>query len=146
LSTRHFAIQPGPAAAPRDRSGRFEAWLPLHELLDAVAEVAEHAAETLGCLPEAVSKGAWDRARLACGRIDLPTAEGVRNRLDRTWSEVLKMALGAPAGRVYRRGVLAAHPVFRGDDRLIIPALRWAGRWGGGIAGRRSRAGPAPPG
>lgn len=117
---------PTPPAAPRDPSGRFQASLPLHELLDGVAEVARHAAETRGCPPEAVSKGAWNRARLACERTDLPTAEGARKRLDRTWPEFLKMALGAPAGRMYRRGVLAAHPVFRGDDRLIIPALRWA--------------------
>jgi hypothetical protein len=95
-------------------------------LLDGVAEVARHAAEDSDCLPDAVSKGAWDRARLASERTDLPTAEGARKRLDRTWPEVLKMALGVPASRMHRRGVLAARAVFRGDDRLIIPALRWA--------------------
>ena len=36
---------PTPAAAPRDPAGRYQASLPLHELLDGVADVARHAAE-----------------------------------------------------------------------------------------------------
>jgi hypothetical protein len=117
---------PLPTLLRRDPTGRFEAWTPLHELLDGVAEVARVAAEQAGCPAERVSKAAWDRGRAAVGRLDLPTAEAVRKRFGRSWVDVLQVALGAPAGRVYRLGVLSAHPQSVDDDRLIIPSLRWA--------------------
>jgi hypothetical protein len=114
-----------PPLSRRDPSGRFQASTPLHELLDGVAEVARLAAEQAGCLPEQVSKGAWDRGRAAAGRGDLPTAEGVRKRVGRAWPDVLQVALNAPAGRVYRLGVLSAHRTSGDDERLTIPSVRW---------------------
>jgi len=114
------------AERARDPAGRFAAGLGLHALLDGVSDVARLAAEDAGVAPASVSKGAWDRARLAAGRDDLPTAEGVRKRLDRKWPDVLEVALGPPANRLRRLGVLAGRAVFTGDEDTILRAIRWA--------------------
>jgi hypothetical protein len=114
------------AVSRRDPSGRFQASLPLHELLDGVAEVARLVAEQASCPAEKVSKAAWDRGRAAAGRRDLPTGEAVRKRFARSWLDVLRVALGAPAGRVHRFGVLSAHRQSVEDERLIIASVRWA--------------------
>jgi hypothetical protein len=125
IPTAHTDERTG-GGAPRDPTGRFAAGLGLHELLDAVAEIARSAATEAGVPPASVSKGAWDRARIATGREDVPTAEGVRKRLDRKWSDVLAVALGPPSERLRRLGVLAGRPVFSGDKDVTLRAIVWA--------------------
>ena len=122
------AERPGPlslrALAGRDTNGRFAAALTVHELLDAVLDVASAAAPD----PQAASTRSWDRARTAAGRPELPTASTICRRLGLPWPTVLALALTEPAERSRSLGLLRKPQEFRGDDETVLASLRLVAR------------------
>src|SRR5438874_12994549 len=111
---------PGPlslrALSGRDTHGRFAAPLTIHELLDAVTEVAAAASDH----PEAPSTRAWDQARVETGRDGLPSASTICRRLGLPWETVLKLAFTEPAERSRSLGLLRKPQEFRGNDETVL--------------------------
>ena len=84
-----FAAGPGPRVGARKR-GKFVAELDDHQLLDALAAVAKGSGAKE---PGSLSKRDWDYARVDQGRNTLSTAESIRQRFNRPWAELLRIAL-----------------------------------------------------
>jgi hypothetical protein len=110
-----FALAPGPRVGARQR-GKFVAELDEHQLLDALAAVAKNSGAKE---PGSLSKREWNYARVEQGRLDLPTAESIRQRCNRPWVELLRIALSPLDDRGRHLGWNA-----RGDeytDAMEIP-------------------------
>jgi hypothetical protein len=111
------ALTPGAGLAPAPHPGRFVARLGLSVVLDGVAAVAFSAAAGDRDQALIVSKAAWDRARLAQERRDLPTADAISKRLRLSWSRTVALALTDASRRTTLLGQWdSPHSAEWGDD------------------------------
>ncbi len=92
-------LTPDVGAAPTRSRGRFIPSVGPGSLLDGVADVALTGTSGDAGLARAMSKAAWDRARQAQGRVDLPSAEAIRQRCGLTWGRVVELAMVERSGR-----------------------------------------------
>jgi hypothetical protein len=111
------ALTPVSGLGPEVHPGRFVARLGLSAVLDGLATVALGAAAGDRDQALTISKSAWDRARLAQERFELPTADAIRKRLRLGWRRTVSLALAETS----RRPTLLGHwstPSFSelGDD------------------------------
>jgi hypothetical protein len=119
------AVQIPPISAPAASGARFKPRQTFHELLDCVRDVAIAAAGGDRSAAAQLSQGKWDRQRVLMGRLELPTAESVRQRLRKgcSWARTLEVALAPANARLLLLNRLQSAPVAH-DDASPVQGVR----------------------
>lgn len=110
----------------RSRSDtRFKPRQSFHELLDAVRDVAIAATGGDRSAAAQLSQGRWNRQRVVMGRLELPTAESVRQRLRKgcSWARTLEVALAPASARLLLLNRLQSTPDAH-DDASPVHGVR----------------------
>jgi hypothetical protein len=114
-------------APDRALDGRFLAQGSFHGELDAVADVARHAARE-GEDPTEIGRVRFDTARDALG-LALPSAQALVKRIGRPLATIIEMALAADQQRAFAAGHDHANETQREFPKsLMLAALRAASR------------------
>ncbi len=130
-ATQATTTETSKSAPERALDGRFTAQGNFHAELDAVADVARHAARADED-PTEVGRVRFDAARDALG-IALPSAQALVKRLQRPLATIIAMALAADAQRTFTAGPDHANETQREFPKsLMLAALRAAAREAGG--------------
>ena len=139
MSTTDIAAKPGPAEGPeRNLDGRFLAGRDYHAELDAIAEIARHAARDDED-PTEIGRVRFDRARDALG-LAVPSAQALAKRMRRPLAKIIEMALAEDAKRNFAGGHDHANETQRDfPETLMVAALKAASREIAGQAPSRLR-------
>ena len=100
---------------------RFKARQSFHDLLDGVRDIAIAATGGDASAAAHLSQGKWNRQRVLMGRLELPAAESVRQRMRKgcSWARTLELALAPTSQRMVLLNRLQSAPLAQGDNAQL---------------------------